>query len=465
MSVSVAFYTFSKKINSTSKPTGAGTSFSCLLREPTSIQNPTIVLQTSNPTAYNYAYISDFGGRYYFVTDWTSHKGQWIAQLKVDVLATYSTTIKNSSQFVVRSASVYDEYLTDKFYPAHCNPTYEKANWSGTNLTDHSDISFVVGILGKAGGSNTIGPVTYYSMTGAGLANLLNYMMTTYNTWSGISSSDLVEGMQKAILNPFQYITCCFAMPFAAIQTNSVSSITFGPYEYNATGYIIPKNTVIARSQSFTLDKHPQAASYGKYLNASPFTEYTLYCGPFGEIPIETASLVDESTLDVTIAFDAISGDATLYIVPGNSAKKAFYKSAHVGVEIPVSSWNSNPFESTIANEQIIGNIPFTLNAGKIMANIDQSILNYAQSKMPEVRVSGSQGSFIGWYYPTELRAKFYSITDPDNFHFGRPYNRISALTTLSGFTLIDNPAIAINGTEEEQSTILNYMTSGFFLE
>lgn len=465
MSVSVAFYTFSKKINSTSKPTGTGTSFSCLLREPTSVQNPTIVLQTSNPTAYNYAYISDFGGRYYFVTDWTSYKGQWIAQLKVDVLATYSTAIKNSSQFVVRSSSVYDEYITDKFFPAKCNPTYKKADWSGTSCTDHTNISFVVGILGKAGGNNTVGPVTYYSMTEPGLANLLNFMMSYYNAWSGISSTDVVEGIQKALLNPFQYITCCFAMPFAPIQTTSVNAITFGPYEYTTTAYVIPKNTTVARSQVFTVDKHPQESSYGKYLNAAPFSEYTVYCGPFGEIPIEPASLVDETSLNATIVFDAISGDAVLQLSPGNDAKKTIYKAAHVGVEIPISSYANNPWESQVYNEQIIGNIPFTINVGKIMANVDESMMNYAQSKFPDVRVSGSQGSFVGWYFPTELREKFYPITDPDNFHFGRPYNRISALTTLSGFTLIDNPALGISGTEDEQTTILNYMSNGFFLE
>ena len=473
MSISVVFYTFSKRINSTKKPTGAGTSFSCLLREPTSMENPTIVLQTSNPTAYNYAYISDFGGRYYFVNDWTSHKGQWIAHLKVDPLATFSATIKASTQYVTRSASAKDEYISDSLYPATVACDYALGTTTGTNPFDTSNISFIVGIIGDA---SPLGSVTYYCFNSTQMTLLLDYMATTYNLWSSIDPNDIAEGLQKALINPFQYIVSCHALPVPQMGVAhldlSTFPIKFGPYEYIesyaviGTVYTLNPNTTYSRSLSYTIPKHPKAATIGKYLNATPYSEYTAFVGPFGSIPIDPQYLVDESSLTYKVDFDLISGDAILHIYNSEGIGGAVVKSAHVGVTIPMSALQNNMMAQVMAPAEIIS------SAGKMISNqwegitgVWTGITDYLKGAFPQVEVKGSQGSFVGWAEPVRLAAKFYDIVAVDNFHYGSPLMQMKTLSSLTGFTICGDPEIAISGTEEENNRIIEFMKQGFFLE
>ena len=72
MGFTVKLYTFSKRDNSTKGPLGtAGSEFSCVLKSGSGIMRPTLTFdfgRASDPSQYNYAYISDFD-RYYFIED------------------------------------------------------------------------------------------------------------------------------------------------------------------------------------------------------------------------------------------------------------------------------------------------------------------------------------------------------------------------------------------------------------
>ena len=65
MSLTLNLLTFSKRENSTKVPSSAqisgGRELSVLLKDATSIYNPTFVLRTSDPHTFNYAYCPDFG--------------------------------------------------------------------------------------------------------------------------------------------------------------------------------------------------------------------------------------------------------------------------------------------------------------------------------------------------------------------------------------------------------------------
>lgn len=79
------------------------TTFSGTLREETSILNPVVVIEGDDLTGFNYAYISAFS-RYYFITDITSVRNNlWRVSLKVDVLESFGTQIKNQYAVIVAS--------------------------------------------------------------------------------------------------------------------------------------------------------------------------------------------------------------------------------------------------------------------------------------------------------------------------------------------------------------------------
>lgn len=147
--MNVNFYTFTKRINSTAQPSG-GTSYSCILKEPTSVAAPEIALiwnGSSNPTAYNYAYIADFR-RYYWVNNWTYKDRQWVARLAVDPLASFKSEIGASAKYVLRAASDYDPEAIDTLYPA-------TADYAAEGTISGTDLGWDV--YGSGGGAALIG--------------------------------------------------------------------------------------------------------------------------------------------------------------------------------------------------------------------------------------------------------------------------------------------------------------------
>lgn len=85
------------------------------LRNQTSVLNPSIRIESAdNLSAYNYAYISEFG-RYYYITDIVSVRTKcWVVSLRCDVLMSYKDEIKTITGVVVRQESNPNKLLVDR---------------------------------------------------------------------------------------------------------------------------------------------------------------------------------------------------------------------------------------------------------------------------------------------------------------------------------------------------------------
>ena len=97
----IEIYSFSKKRNSTARPSGGATLLQCNILEPCAIIAPTITVNYGNtqaPVNFNYAHIPAFE-RYYYVTDWTYSEGLWYGKLLEDVLATWKSEIGSTHIF------------------------------------------------------------------------------------------------------------------------------------------------------------------------------------------------------------------------------------------------------------------------------------------------------------------------------------------------------------------------------
>lgn len=89
------------------------TLFTGYLREESSVINPSFILETENPSSYNYCYIPSFN-RYYFITDIISVRtGLWRITCNVDVLMSFQDEILNLD-VTVESMTTGDEsyYMT-----------------------------------------------------------------------------------------------------------------------------------------------------------------------------------------------------------------------------------------------------------------------------------------------------------------------------------------------------------------
>lgn len=114
MALTVNLMISSSPVEKIGKSLTTGGTYSCVLKDGTSILKPVLELRTSDPVyTYNYMQITDFS-RYYFIDDIISlHNNLWEIHARVDVLETYKAQILANSAVVRRQQSQYNLYLDD----------------------------------------------------------------------------------------------------------------------------------------------------------------------------------------------------------------------------------------------------------------------------------------------------------------------------------------------------------------
>ena len=149
--ISVQLMNNSSPVEKIGKTLSVGTSYSCALKDDTSVLNPVIILQTSdNIFSFNYMYISDFS-RYYFIDDIKSlNNNRWEIHAHVDVLETYKTQILNNDVVLKRQQNMFNLYLDDpefKTYNTESIQTIKFKNGSGFS----KNLKYILTVNGSYG--------------------------------------------------------------------------------------------------------------------------------------------------------------------------------------------------------------------------------------------------------------------------------------------------------------------------
>ena len=310
------FYQFAKRTNSTKRPDG-GQGFGIDLKAPCNIIDPEIKIKTqSDPTGYNYCYLPTFS-RYYWVKNWTYADGLWNASLTVDTLASYRDQIGNSTEYVVRSSAKYDPKIVDNLYPTKATITTRTIYANSTPFTDDPESGsqgfFVVAV--NAPGYVSFGGAIYLAMSGTTFQKLMAALLQNTD-YLDISADEISNNLTKALFNPIQYISKAFWIPCGntAIGT-PIHEIPVGWWKMQNIGnaYVIQNNN---DKNVFTFNistpHHPQHITRGVYTDGAPYSEYTLYCPPFGEIKLNANLFVLQSTLYCRLTVDYRTGDTIL---------------------------------------------------------------------------------------------------------------------------------------------------------
>ena len=90
----------------------------CIFKEDTSLFSPTMIISKAAAGGQwaqaNYAYIEDFGGRFYFIDNIIAETGGKLAyHMTVDPLKTYASDLMGTSFFIARSESINSKYFLD----------------------------------------------------------------------------------------------------------------------------------------------------------------------------------------------------------------------------------------------------------------------------------------------------------------------------------------------------------------
>lgn len=107
------------------------------LRGESSVVSPTILIEMTNPSQYNYCFIPEFN-RYYFITDITSVRTNlWRISCSVDVLMSFQTEILN-----------LDVIVSDLSNGESPTETYMQGEQWATSVKNKTDIiNFPSGLL------------------------------------------------------------------------------------------------------------------------------------------------------------------------------------------------------------------------------------------------------------------------------------------------------------------------------
>lgn len=503
----IKMYQFSKKINSTKRPSVVGTSFNCEMKSSSSILFPVVEIRSSNSgksiPLFNYAYIQEFQ-RYYWIDDISYDIGIWTISMHCDALASFQYDILHSTQYVVRSAYENDDSIADtlylskeanyntefvqidyagiggdanKVYAKNPNNTYTSEDFFNQSLTTGY---FVIGVVGN----NTAG-VTFYSMSNNNFKAFINSAFT----FTPSDMNDVSSGVANAIFDPIQYITSVKWYPIEPHSTTSTTSIKVGGYTIpgSYTAYVLTATDIKTVMMRMTLPKHP---SNKKYMNLSPFTELNLVFQPFGVIPLDTTKLINSTEIAINIAIDFCGGMCNLYVyredshetIPFSPDGLLYSVAMDYGVTIPVSSlvmdWKAGAIVSAM---QFVKNyvlpspsanrvLPERADTTSISAtDLFDKAMDLTASALGQISSTGAVGSFLAYMSNLPyVMGWFKNIVEEDNSRFGRPLYKKRVLYLLPGFNVCMNATVSFSSgfpMEEEISTIQSILNNGVYIE
>lgn len=459
------FYRFNKKKNSTKRPDG-GTRISIELKAPTDIINPTIRLNYSgSPHGFNYLYIPDFA-KYYYVDSWRWMDGLWECDCTEDFLATWKSEIGDSTQYILRSSYTYNVNVGDSYYPTRGGTVNYYAAGVNPFARTFDGGCYVVGLINSDSGG--VGAVHYYVMSQFNFNRFLSALMNDID-WLNISTEEISAGLQKGLINPFQYVASCLWLPVQAGTSGSkVSNLRYGWWTLSQQSAApLAQDSTVYKSVEFALPKHPQADERGKWLNNAPYTTYTLYMQPFGGIPIDTTMVYNQTKVTAGIYIDPITGNAVCRVTSGGATLTEV--SGQVGVPIQLSQMATDyaGATKTAANTigGVIGNI-MSGNIGGLIANGVSGVIDTTtQARIPQMQTSGANGSKLYSSLTPHIMAQCSLVVPENNAHWGRPLCDNRKISDIPGFVMCADPDISFSGTSIEQDGVRQYLTSGIYYE
>lgn len=465
----VIYKNFSKRQNSTLQPSG-GVVKNVVMKRECSILNPVFQIDGVDPAA-NYC---RWNNRYYFINDIVLQNNNiYELHCEIDVLASWKSQIGASSQYVLRSSSVYDGRICDAFYPMkkECtfittSPTTQDGGGWATTL---SGGVFVIGVIsdGETAGI-TQGSVTYVIMAPSDFKNFAAALFTASN-WTDLQSAD------RYSFNPIQYIASVMWFPKNFFGRSQVfSSLKVGWETLSGFNYVLPGHAVGENTYTFNLTRHPQAASRGFYLNCAPYSQYRIIFPPFGDMDLDPDVIADVPNVTVTLKVDLATGNSTLIgrAVPDQGKIcELFRRDVQLGVSIRLSQIAADRIGTAVGAVNTAGGWLRSVLSGDLIGAITGSISGIAsayQSMFPSVSNMGQNdclASLMGSGVDPILNSRFYELVDEDNADYGRPVCSTYTISQLSGYILCSHAEIAIPGLPAERERIIGYMESGFFYE
>lgn len=456
MAVTVNLYTLSKVRNSTKRPSASSGSYSCVLKEGTDVWNPTFIL-TGDP--HNCNYCSAFGN-YYYVDRIDYVPPHWHLTCTLDSMATWKNQIGNASLYVTRANSTtqWDKRLIDNL-PVRVGPSAYFTTPTPTPF-NLSNASYVVSIAAGTGSTGcdhiVFTPLQYRTFL---------YRFLDVGLWDFPSAWTDTE---KSQINPIEYIKDVRWYPFrpATVQdAESPVEIYVNGWNTHAVGCAMVDGYVENIISGLTVPRHPQASTYGSFLNGSPYARYTWVDPFFGTIPIDASLLTMYNTLTYNMDIDPASGFGHLRLMATEVDHNSFIiadRTAEFGVPVLFSQETHGGIQGIASDVQsALGNL-VTGNLASFIGSFLNITSDFGSTKLA---TTGSVGSKAMYYYTQALYSEFYEVIPLQPSTQGYPVCKTLTINTLSGFVQVAKGDVPVPGPSWAAAEIKSYLEGGFYYE
>lgn len=468
MGFRVNLYAFSKRSNSTLRPSGNGFVTTCEAHDPVNIMAPLMKFNLSSVIDYNYMYVQNWD-RYYWIDSWTWDNGIWTCSCSIDPLASWRNSIGNMTEYVLRSSYAFDGDIVDTTYPLQAETVVVQNYLAGWSISSGATGCHVIGIVGANG------LVEYYKIDN--LPEFGAYMFGTNpnsTIWDEIIADD--PGVQaggypsfmKAQFNPLQYVVSCIWYPFSIPTTGSKVHVYFGYFDSGYQAYKINRSSYTLFSSRIPLHNHPQYTR-GRYLNYAPYTRLRLSALPWGEVDLDTTKFSNKPTNHIYLEawMDPVTGSTKLYIMNGDS-ETILVLVGQIGVTEQLSQVLKDNLATVTGGLSAIAGVTQAA-AGNIIGGIATAVSgigNAVTAQYPDVSTTGTNGARIA-VCPTNIWVTITHqlIVEEDRPNHGRPLCERRQLNSLPGYLVISDPDVSIPATKDEIEAIRKFMVSGFFYE
>ena len=472
MSFRVNLYAFSKRSNSTLRPSGNGFITNCEAFEPVNIMAPLMKFNLSAPIDYNYMYVQSWD-RYYWINSWTFIQGIWEASCSIDPLSSWRNSIGNMTEYILRSSYTYDGDIMDMTYPLQAHTDVTRKDMPGWSVSATATGVHVVGIVGQKG-------LTEYYLIDD-LEEFGSYMFTSntdpndpHKLWLSVIADDPgVQGggfasFMRAQFNPLQYVVSCMWFPFSLPHAAMKTKVYFGYFDSGYQAYKIDHSSYNLFSSFINLEHHPQE-DRGLYLNFAPYTRLRLSALPWGEVDLDTTKFANRSMNCIFLEgwLDPVTGSTKLYVSNGDD-EIILVLVGQIGVTEQLSQVLKDNLSTVTGGLSAVAGVT-QMATGNILGGIATAVSgigNAVAAQYPDVSTTGTNGARIA-VCPTKiwLTITHQLIVEEDRPNHGRPLCERRKISSVPGYLVISDPDVSIPATKEEIEQIRTFMVNGFFYE
>ncbi len=450
------FSSFSKRVNSTKRPTG-GTEFDNIyIKNDTSIVNPVIVWQFSarepfELSRYTYLMINDL---YYYVDDIVSvRNNQYELHCSLDVLATYKTEISNSQAFILYSTSGYDVGLVDNRLSSNPNVIRKTFETSPIRNLFPSRAGYLISYVGDQHADE--GTVF---LTEDGLNTIIDKM--TDNAFAELFT-DPSNAISKMLGSTSDVITDARYTPIC-VTAGSTDIVFAGGYDTGVSGQI-----PLRSAQTLSILEIPwnfldeQTGGHYDFRNRSQFSTMILYLPGYGCMQLNPDNYIGHNQMFINVELDSVAGEITYYIEGLTKAT--------CSISFPVKI-------STSQSGNLLGTVASAIGVGASIAtgNVATGIASGFGAVTSLLSVNPGSIGGIGGASTIYVNDKIVLTMISHNTHvspgsvannYGRPTSKVGRIGDFGGFVQTVNASVSVNAGQDIIQSINNFLNGGVYIE